>query len=77
MDMLKMIEGLYNIEKGVPIPNGKPRSPMYEAASKMEVGDSMLIPYSRGAVAHNLSRSTKFKFKQRKEGEFLRIWRVE
>jgi len=66
------------IEKGVPIPElpRKGRSPVMVAARAMEIGDSIKIPYVRKPVASNMSRTTGFKFCQRREGDSLRIWRI-
>lgn len=67
------------IDKGVPIPPyaGQQRtSDIAETARHMEVGDSVLVPYTRSPIAHNMERATGFKFTQRKEGENLRIWRM-
>lgn len=75
-------EGKPVIEKGVPIPpDVRPFvriSPVMVAARAMEVGDSILIPATQGKqTAGNMGRATGFKFTQRREGDNIRIWRIE
>jgi len=68
------------IDKGVPLPpyaGLRRTSNLAETARAMEVGDSVLVPYTRKPVASNMERATGFKFTQRKEGENLRIWRMK
>lgn len=67
------------IRHGLPIPPARAQAneAVYEAAKKMLVGDSIDLPYTRTPISANLSRTTGFKFTQRKVDDFLRIWRVE
>lgn len=64
------------IKKGIPVP--KPRiSGLKPIASKMEVGDSVDLPYSRTPAAFNFAKITGNKFVQRRVGNVLRVWRTE
>ena len=74
------------IEKGIPIPppykpknlnNTRPKYPFRH----MEVGDSFFVPRleaqrARSAASQQSSRSRR-KFTTRKEGDGLRVWRIE
>ncbi len=73
---------LLDIDKAtsIPCPNDsfiERTSPTNEAARRMEVGDSICIPYTRSPIAHNMHRATGFTFTQRKHGIYLRIWRIK
>jgi hypothetical protein len=69
------------IETHVPIPkvcdSFNRKDPLYLLAPRMEVGNSVAVPYTRQPLAANMGRATGFKFTARKEGDFLRIWRIE
>lgn len=77
-------DGEIVIEDGIPIPlSEKSESkPLYQAAAKMKVGQSILIPAQRAGVAANLARATGHKFTQRTfsrgpNAGMMRIWRTE
>ena len=70
------------IEKGVPVPkspHGFGRtSPIMDVARAMEVGDSILVPAAAGKqLSGNMARATAYKFTQRRDGDNIRIWRIE
>ncbi len=68
------------IEKNVPMPylRRSKYEAYFEAAKKMEIGDSFLIEYTRNhPVVGNIARATGFKFKQIRVSEtHLRVWRI-
>lgn len=65
------------IEHGIPIPAPKESSPISDAARKMKVGNSILVPYSRGPIVSTMVKATGFKFTQLRIGSKLRIWRIK
>lgn len=65
------------IEHGIPIPSPKVISPITAAARDMKVGDSIMVPYSRGPVVTMMTKATGFKFTQLRIGSKMRIWRVK
>lgn len=66
------------IEQGVPIPEASRRTSLItEAARKMKVGNSIMVPYSRGPIVTMMVKATGFKFTQRRIGSKLRIWRIK
>lgn len=67
------------IEHGVPIPERAPTeaSVIADAARAMKVGDSIVVPYSRNSFVSLMTKTTGFKFTQRKESKMLRIWRIK
>lgn len=67
------------IEHGIPIPEMAIRrsSPVTEAARKMKIGDSIMVPYSRGSIASMMVKATGFRFTQLRIGSKLRIWRIK
>ena len=69
---------MINIEKSVPIPEGKTKPRIYPF-STMELGDSFFVKNgtSARAAASHYSAGTDRKFTTRKEGEGYRVWRVK
>lgn len=65
-----------NVEKGVPLPEGKRRYP-YKV---MEVGDSFLVEGSSLQVVCNANyragKKLGKRFIARKDGEGIRVWRM-
>lgn len=60
------------IDRGIPVPG--PKYPIRQ----LEPGDSFKVPYSRASqtCAHALARRAGVAISTRKEGDFLRVWRV-
>jgi hypothetical protein len=60
------------IDRGVPLPGVK------YPLRQLEPGDSFRVPYSRASqsCAHSLARRAQVQISTRKEGDFLRVWRV-
>ena len=80
MKMEELPSKQYRIDKGIPIPESRQEhtSPLYRAVKTMEVGDSIVLPYQRKGITHNLSRATGFKFTQAKISDTeMRLWRTE
>jgi len=71
-------DGQIRIEKGVPCPPGRGRfSPKYPFAD-MAVGDSFLMPLQfRDGLSSLWGRHKPKRFTSRREGEFVRVWRIE
>lgn len=76
---------MYSIEKNVPMPlNNKAGRPSKYPLSKMKVGDSFLIPFSKN---HDCTRSIsvpylsasrlKIKITSRVEQKGVRVWRIK
>lgn len=71
-------ENLGKIESGIPLPprdTGRKRKYPF---GDMNVGDSMLMP--KGSL-HSAWRYARvhpgFRFASRREGEYIRVWRIE
>jgi hypothetical protein len=61
------------IEPGIPIPS---RRSVYKFG-EMKIGDSMLtLSGGLGSVQFYKSRHPEFNYASRKEGDFIRIWRI-
>ena len=67
------------IEKGVPIPHvQRRRSFLCDIAAAMEVSDSVIVPSL--AMANTLIQALKYRKKKgsmRKQGDKIRVWRIE
>lgn len=64
------------IEKGVPMPTVKTRATY--PLKQMQVGDSFLIPYD--SKVNGIRQCAKYagvRIAQRREGDKVRIWRIE
>lgn len=67
------------IEKGIPLPEERKRNVYpYQA---MEVGESFLVPEAKMQIVCNsnyrVSKATGMKFTARKEGNGVRVWRIQ
>jgi len=74
------------IDKNVPIPEIYPTKPYRYPFAKMEVGDSFFVEnvsksfsiYSMVKLFNERRKTTEqIKVKQRREGNGVRVWRVE
>lgn len=69
------------IEKGVPMPPVRPGRPRVYPFGAMVPGDSTLITGERAAIAASVAgqvgRTKGWRFVSRREGDAVRIWRVE
>lgn len=77
---------MYKIEKNIPVPAARSRVTKYPF-DKMDVGDSFLIVKQDGeehekirmkavGAACGYAKTKGWKFRTRKEGENLRVWRI-
>lgn len=66
------------VNKGIPIPPTRAHSSLvlYNAARKLEPGESLDIPYRYVYFVFTLEADTGLKFTVRKIGNVLRIWRT-
>ena len=70
---------MYEIEKNVPMPNGRHgRGPKYPWKD-MKVGDSFFVS---GTTTANISRSANIQlgagcYRTTKEGDGVRVWRIK
>lgn len=70
------------IRKDIPVPTERYNGAVLSAtARKMEVGDSIDLPYSRKAYTSNMTKATGWKFTQRttvlSNGlKVIRVWRI-
>jgi hypothetical protein len=70
-------DNMIEIESGIPIPEPKWSSKKYPI-KEMEVGDSFFAPGRKSTTMHpNFHRYKPRKFRCRKEGDGVRVWRVE
>lgn len=80
---------MYEIEDGIPIPPAKYGLPRKYRFHEMEVGQSFFVPTPQGET-YSCKRQTKvfnaafgygrrhgMKFTTRREGDGVRVWRVE
>ena len=73
-----VVQALPTIDKGIPFPEKRnAKTGLKRIVLDMDIGDSILVQYSRNSIAYNLARLTGFEFTQRREGEKLRIWRIK
>lgn len=72
---------MLTIEKNVPLPAAIENPGIYAALGKMEPGDSVLVPANRRSAASNAMTQHRhrkgMKFRSKRDGDGIRIWRVE
>lgn len=71
---------MYEIEKGIPAPTTAARD-VYKF-SKMEIGDSFVVPLAelskvRSAAGQYKIRNPEFNYATRKDVDGVRLWRIE
>jgi hypothetical protein len=63
------------IEKQVPVPTRRPRGMYSAVVSKMEVGDSVVIPIKHyGVFFHSSRRASKIITTRKVDSEHMRVW---
>lgn len=71
---------MLTIEKNVPLPAAIANPGIYAVLGKMEPGDSVLVPANRRSAASNAMTQHRYrgmKFRSKRDGDGIRIWRVE
>jgi hypothetical protein len=72
---------MYQIEKGIPIPERKPlnegRSPLRLALEQLEIGDSLVVDRKMEASPHPMAKQAGIKVTMRRQSDgTTRVWRV-